>query len=391
MKRGSTWTYVLYLGRDASGKKQQKWVGGHRTKKDAEDALVEALERMRTGMWVDPGVTTLGEYLTEWLAAMESNVVDTTFRAYEQSMRNWVVPRLGSVRLADVTPMHLRSLQTELLRGGRVDGTGGLAPRSVASCRRVLSQSLKDAVRWGLLIRNPMDAVDPPRVVDAEMVTWSDAQARVFLDAVAGDRLYAMWVLFLTTGVRRGELAGLRWDDVELDRATMAIVRNRVSAGRGKAVSTHQPKTRRGRRNVALDVTSVEVLRRHRSAQLEERMRLGPAWVDSGFVFCGVDGAALHPDTITATFKSIIGDLDVPQIRLHDLRHTSATLALKAGVHPKVVSERLGHAAVSITLDLYSHVLDGMQAEAAEQIGAVVFGGSSDPVTATGPGIGSTP
>jgi len=377
MKRGSTWTYVLYLGRDASGKKQQKWVGGHRTKKEAEDALVEALERMRTGMWVDPGVTTLGEYLTAWLAAMETNVLDTTFRAYEQSMRNWVVPRLGSVRLAEVTPMHLRSLQTELLRDGRVDGKGGLAPRSVASCRRVLSQALKDAVRWGLLIRNPMDAVDPPRVVDAEMVTWSDTQARAFLDAVAGDRLYAMWVLFLTTGVRRGELAGLRWDDVELDRATMAIVRNRVSAGRGKAVSTHQPKTRRGRRNVALDVTSVDVLRSHRTAQLEEHLRLGPAWVDSGYVFCGADGAPLHPDTITATFQAIIRDLDVPRIRLHDLRHTSATLALKAGIHPKVVSERLGHATVSITLDLYSHVLDGMQAEAAEQISAVVFGTAS--------------
>jgi len=377
MKRGSTWTYVLYLGRDASGKKQQKWVGGHRTKRGAEDALVEALERMRTGMWVDPGVTTLGEFLADWLAAMETNVLDTTFRAYEQSMRNWVVPRLGSVRLAEVTPMHLRSLQTELLRDGRVDGKGGLAPRSVASCRRVLSQALKDAVRWGLLIRNPMDAVDPPRVVDAEMVTWSDTQARAFLDAVAGDRLYAMWVLFLTTGVRRGELAGLRWDDVELDRATMAIVRNRVSAGRGKAVSTHQPKTRRGRRNVALDVTSVDVLRSHRTAQLEEHLRLGPAWVDSGYVFCGADGAPLHPDTITATFQAIIRDLDVPRIRLHDLRHTSATLALKAGIHPKVVSERLGHATVSITLDLYSHVLDGMQAEAAEQISAVVFGTAS--------------
>jgi len=377
MKRGSTWTYVLYLGRDASGKKQQKWVGGHRTKREAEDALVEALERMRTGMWINPGVTTLGEFLAEWLAAMETNVLDTTFRAYEQSMRNWVVPRLGSVRLAEVTPMHLRSLQTELLRDGRVDGKGGLAPRSVASCRRVLSQALKDAVRWGLLIRNPMDAVDPPRVVDAEMVTWSDTQARAFLDAVAGDRLYAMWVLFLTTGVRRGELAGLRWDDVELDRATMAIVRNRVSAGRGKAVSTHQPKTRRGRRNVALDVTSVDVLRSHRTAQLEEHLRLGPAWVDSGYVFCGADGAPLHPDTITATFQAIIRDLDVPRIRLHDLRHTSATLALKAGIHPKVVSERLGHATVSITLDLYSHVLDGMQAEAAEQISAVVFGTAS--------------
>ena len=183
-----------------------------------------------------------------------------------------------------------------------------------------------------------------------------------------------MWVLFLTTGLRRGEVAALRWEDVDLGQATMSVVRNRVSAGRGRAVSVHQPKTRRGRRNVALDATSVEVLRSHRTAQLEERMRLGPAWLDSGYVFCGADGAPLHPDTITARFQTIIRDLDVPRIRLHDLRHTSATLALKAGVHPKVVSERLGHATVGITLDLYSHVLDGMQAEAAEQIGAVVFG-----------------
>lgn len=374
MKRGTTWTYVLYLGRDASGKKQQKWVGGHRTKKDAEDALTAALERMRTGRWVDPGTTTVRQYLDEWLAAMESNVLDTTYRGYEQMIRNWVVPRIGDVRLAELSPMHLRSLQTELLRSGRVDGRGGLSARSVASCRRTLKKALKDAVRWGLIARNPMEAVDPPRVVEAEMTIWSDDQTHRFLDAVAGHDLYAMWVLFLTTGLRRGEAAGLRWEDVDLDRGAMAIVRNRVSAGRGRAVSVHQPKTRRGRRSVALDATSVEVLRSHRARQLAERLRLGPAWLDSGYVFCGVDGAPLHPDTITSTFQSIIRGVDVPRIRLHDLRHTSASLALKAGIHPKVVSERLGHATVGITLDLYSHVLDGMQAEAAEQIGAVVFG-----------------
>ncbi|HPG14406.1 MAG TPA: tyrosine-type recombinase/integrase [Microthrixaceae bacterium] len=384
MKRGSTWTYVLYLGRDATGKKQQKWVGGHRSKKEAEDALVEALERLRTGMWLDPGATTLGAYLDEWLAAMESNVLDTTFRAYEQSMRNWVVPRLGHIRLAEVSPMHLRTLQTELLKNGRVDGAGGLSARSVASCRRVLKKALKDAVRWGLIIRNPMEAVDPPRVVDAEMVTWNDAQARTFLDAVRDHPQYAMWVLLLTTGLRRGEVAAVRWDDLDLDQASMAIVRNRVSAGRGAAVSTHQPKTRRGRRNVAIDSTTIEVLRSHRRSQAEERLRLGPAWDDSGYVFVGADGSPLHPDTITGEFKKLTKDLNVPRIRLHDLRHTSATLALKAGVHPKVVSERLGHATVSITLDLYSHVLDGLQAEAAEQIGAAVFG-LPTPVAASHP------
>jgi hypothetical protein len=167
MKRGSTWTYVLYLGRDASGKKQQKWVGGHRTKKEAEDALVEALERMRTGMWVDPGTTTFGEFLTEflteWLAAMESNVLDTTYRGYEQMIRNGVVPRVGDVRLVELSPIHLRSLQTELLRSGRVDGAGGLA-RSVKSCRHVEGAEGCDAL--GTIAHNPMEAVEAC-VVDA--------------------------------------------------------------------------------------------------------------------------------------------------------------------------------------------------------------------------------
>lgn len=374
MKRGKTWTYVISLGRDASGKKRQKWVGGHRTKKEAEDALTEALERMRTGMWIDPGTTTVGEYIAEWMAVMSSMVLDTTERGYEQMMRNWVVPRIGSIRLAELTPMHLRSLQAELLANGRVDGTGGLSARSVASCRRTLKKALKDAVRWGLIVRNPMDAVDAPRVIEAEQETWNSEQAGVFLDAVVEDDYFAMWALFLTTGLRRGEVAALRWDDFDAVRATLSVVRNRVTAGRGRAVSTHQPKTRRGHRLVSLDATTVDLLRTHRAAQLAERDRLGPAWTDSGFMFCGAEGLPLHPDTISSWFKELTAPLDIPQIRLHDTRHTSATLALKAGVHPKVVSERLGHATVGITLDLYSHVLDGMQEDAAEEIASAVFG-----------------
>ena len=146
MRRGSTWTYVIYLRRDASGKKQQKWVGGHRTKKEAEDALTETLERLRAGMWIDPGTTTVGEYIEEWLAAVTATVRDSTYRGYEQMIRNWVIPRVGDVRLAELSPVHLRSLQTELLRNGRVDGGGGLSARSVASCRRTLKKALKDAV-----------------------------------------------------------------------------------------------------------------------------------------------------------------------------------------------------------------------------------------------------
>ena len=153
-----------------------------------------------------------------------------------------------------------------------------------------------------------------------------------------------------------------------------------MSIGRGKRVSEHPPKTKRGQRSIALDVTTVDALRAHRKRQVAERLRLGPVWVDTGFVFCGADGTPLHPDTLTTTFSRLRRSIDVPKITLHDLRHTSATLALKAGVHPKVVSERLGHANISITLDLYSHVVEDMQSDAADQIGAVLFGEVPDAV-----------
>lgn len=297
-KRGRTWTYVISLGVDEHGKRKQKWVGGHRTRKEAEDAMVATLERIRTGSFIDPGASTLREYLDEWLAAVEPTLRITTWRSYEQMLRLWVIPRVGRT------------------------------------------------------------------------------QAKVFLNAVADSELIAAWVLFLTTGMRRGEVAGLRWDAVDLDKASLAVRINRVSAGQGNRVAEHPPKTKRGQRSIALDAGTIEALRAHRRRQLEDRLRAGPAWTDIGFVFCGLDGLPLHPDTLTSTFKRLRDPLPLPAITLHDLRHTSASLALAAGVHPKVVSERLGHANISITLDLYSHVIEDMQSEAAEQIGALLFGGA---------------
>jgi integrase len=376
MKRGSTWTYVISLGHDEHGKRKQKWVGGHRTRKEAEDAMVATLERIRTGSFIDPGASTLKEYLDEWLAAVEPTLRITTWRSYEQMLRLWVIPRIGRIKLADLTPMHLRRLQADLLKNGKLDGKTGLSHQSVANCRRALKKALSDAVKWGLLAHNPMTFVDAPRVIAVSRPTWDATQAKVFLDAVAGNELIAAWVLFLTTGMRRGEVAGLRWDAVDLDKASLAVRINRVSAGQGNRVAEHPPKTKRGQRSIALDAGTVEALRAHRRRQLKDRLRAGPAWTETGFVFCGLDGLPLHPDTFTATFKRLRDPLPLPVITLHDLRHTSATLALAAGVHPKVVSERLGHANISITLDLYSHVIEDMQSEAAEQIGALLFGGA---------------
>jgi integrase len=182
------------------------------------------------------------------------------------------------------------------------------------------------------------------------MLWWTPQQVRTFLGAVDGDRFYALWVLLLTTGMRRGELAGLRWCDVDLDAGVLSVVRTRVSVA--YTVSESDPKTRSSRRSVTLDARVVAVLRTHRRRQLEERLRWGEAWTDTGYVFTREDGWPIHPERISVLFARLVEIAGVPKIRLHDLRHTSASLALASGVHPKVVGERLGHSSISVTLDL---------------------------------------
>ena len=200
---------------------------------------------------------------------------------------------------------------------------------------------------------------------------WTPQQARTFLAAVEGDRFYALWVLLLTTGMRRGELAGLRWCDVDLDARVLSVVRTRVSVA--YSVCESDPKTRSSRRTITLDARVVGVLRAHRRRQLEERLAWGGAWTDTGYVFTREDGWPMHPERISVLFSRLVEIAGVPKIRLHDLRHTSASLALASGVHPKVVGERLGHSSISVTLDLYSHVMPSLQAEAAAKLGALIL------------------
>ena len=372
LKRGETWSYVLSLGRGPDGKKQQKWVGGFRTRREAEAALTEALERIRTGTWADPGRQTVGEYLEDWLTAVRPSLRSSTATSYEHTLRKWVIPRIGHLRLGALSSAKLSALYGELLRSGRHDGKGGLSPRSVAYTHRVVTHALKDAVSWGLLARNPAAHVDPPRVARPEMQVWTQQEVQRFLASVADDRLYALWTVLLATGLRRGEALGLRWDDVDLDRRRLSIQRAVTVVDYEIVVS--EPKTARGRRSVSIDPTTAAVLAAHRKRQLEERLAWGPAWQDSAYVFTTEDGGVLHPQRVTLIFKRLAQSAGLPAIRLHDLRHTAATLALTAGIHPKVVSERLGHATIGITLDTYSHVGETLQDEAATRVAGLIFG-----------------
>jgi integrase len=236
-----------------------------------------------------------------------------------------------------------------------------------------LHRALKDAVRWGVLGRNPIEAADPPRISHArEMKTWSAEQLEAFLDFTADERLYALWQLLGLTGMRRGEACGLRWCDCDLKQGRVAIRRALVPIAHTVLVS--EPKTARGKRSIALDERTVAVLRTHAARQLAER-ECAKEWTETGLVFTRTDGQALPPNSVSRCFVRSVGRAKLPAIRLHDLRHSHATLALRAGIHPKVLSERLGHATVAITLDTYSHAIPAMQEEAATRIAELVFVG----------------
>ena len=346
--------------------------GGFKTKRDAERAFAEFRDQVRTGTYVPRSKGTLGEFLVnEWLPAIIASVRPTTLDHYEQNIRVHVLPTIGSVRLQDVSPAKLNALYAELLTSGRCRG-GGLSPKTVRHVHTTLHKALNDAVRWGLLVRNPADQADPPKPRTAEMKVWGPEQLRAFLDFVRDDRLYGAWLLLATTGMRRGEVLGLRWRDVHLDVSRLSVVQSLTVTKYEVAVS--EPKTAKGRRSVALDHATVAALHAHRRMQLEERLAWGEAWQDTGYVFTREDGSLIHPHRFTAWFDRLRDAAGLPRIRLHDLRHSYASAALTAGIPAKVVSERLGHANVSITLDTYSHVLPSLQEEAAGVVARLILG-----------------
>jgi integrase len=230
-------------------------------------------------------------------------------------------------------------------------------------------------MRWGKVLRNVSDSVEPPRATTsqrAEMATWSATQLRTFLGHVRGDRLEAAWVLAATTGMRRGEVIGLRWSDLNLDRRELVVRQTVVSIGNRPHLST--PKTAKSARVIDLDPTTAGLMRAHRARQAEERLAWGPAYADTGLVFCRENGEVLTPAHVTRRFKVLSRQAGLPRIRLHDLRHTYATLSLQAGVRAEVVSRRLGHSRIAMTLDTYTHAVPALQREEAERVAALIFG-----------------
>jgi len=379
-KKGKRYYAVVYEGTDPkTGRERHRWYAGGTTRKEADRVLANLVKRQHDGDYRAPERITLGTYLVErWLPTVETQLRPSTYESYRQNIVNHVVPALGSVPLQHLQPEDLDEFYAGLLTSGRRNGGGGgLSVKTVRNVHGTLRKALADAHRKGTVNRNVADLADPPKVASRpkpEMTVWTPEQLREFLGDVESERLYPAVYLAANTGMRRGEVLGLRWQDVDLERARLSVQKALTSVL--YKLDLADVKTDTGRRTIDLDPRTVAVLRGWRKRQLEERVLAGLRPEDAELVFAHPDGAPIHPDYFSQWFDRRVAKSEVPRIRLHDLRHTHATILLKASVPAKVVSERLGHANVAFTMNVYQHVLPGMQADAAATFADVVFGES---------------
>lgn len=365
-----TWTYVVDVApREAP--RDQRTKGGFGTKAAALEAMNTLQSDISGGTFVEPSRQTVAAYLGEWIKAVRPPAIrGGTWRGYRDNVDRLIVPRIGDVPLQHLTRAKVKALYAELATSG---GRGGrpLAVKTVHNVHLTLRRALGDAVDDRILTSNPADGAHRlPRDRGLEMKTWTGAELGRFLAGVADDALFGLWRLASQTGMRRGELLGLRWRDVDLEAGRVQVVQQRVRGEEG--VVYGPPKTTAGRRRIDLDAVTMVALREHRRRQVADRLAFGPGYADADLVFAHADGSPLDPDSVSGSFERAVRRLSLPAIRLHDLRHTHATLALSAGIHPKVVQERLGHSSITVTMDVYSHAIPAMQADAATRIAAIV-------------------
>ena len=358
------WAIVLDVVDPQTGKRRRKWHSLKGRKREAQVECARLIGEHKAGkVNLAPNKTTVAEFLARWLDHMRAHLSPKSHERYTELVDKNIVPLIGGTALAKLQPVIISQAYAKALKSGRRDGKGGLSPKTVLYMHRILRQALEQAVLWELLGRNPADKVEPPKVERRQMTALDTDAAAALVESARDTTLFIPVLLAVMCGIRRGEIAALRWRAVDLERGTLSII---ASAEQTKdAVREKPPKNGKGR-SVELSSLVVEELRRYRAKQAENLLRLGIRLTDDHHVVMRDDGQPLQPRSLTHAFQIFLEQHKMRRVRLHDLRHTHATLLLKGGVHPKIAQERLGHSSIAITLDLYSHVLPGMQREAAQ-------------------------
>jgi integrase len=425
-QRGSTW-YFKFRGPADPVTGKRAWVskGGFRSEREAWRACRDVMSEVDKDRFVKASRRTLAAFLLdEWLPAIESSVKPTTWDNWRAFAESYVAPLIGDVRLQQITPPQLMAFYGRLLAEGRlkvdknvemhavwsarvrlgeeptprqlVEVCGvtihaaraamrrfkagrlprplspGLAPKTVRNVHVMLHRALADAVNGRYLTENPASHARPPKVSRQRSAVWAPEQLSAFIQQARSDRFFALFLLATTTGMRRAELCGLRWTAVDLDAGLLSVQESRVVvAGRAQG---SDGKTHSAGRMIALDAGTIDALREWGRSQESERQIFDSTYPATGLVFTWQDGRPVHPDTVRERFARLAAAAGLPPIRFHDLRHSYATAALRAGVHPKIVSHRIGHASAAFTLNVYSHVTPGMDRAAAADVAALVLG-----------------
>jgi len=375
IERNGSFRIKVPLGKNArTGKYDSYYETFHGNKTQAEIRLRQLLTDLDKGIFVKPGKSTCTDYLKQWLKDYAfTNLSPKTAEGYESIIYRHLIPVLGVIPLAQLRPEMIQRYIGDKLTHGRANGQGGLSSRTVRHHIICLHTALQNALKMGMLSRNPVDAVTIPRAERHEIRTMNESEIHIFLEMARPTQYYALFYTALFTGMRRSELLALRWQDVDLLLLQISVNRS-LHQVRGGKIIFRQPKTEKSRRLVALTPSTSAVLKEHYDRQNKLRESLGyPALTDDDLVFCQYDGRPLLPNTVTHNWIKLIRCSGLKGIRFHDARHTHASLMLKQGIHPKIVQERLGHSSIQITLDTYSHVAPGLQEAAAKKFDEIVI------------------
>jgi integrase len=360
---------IILEQRDATtGARKRKWHSFAGTKRQAQIECARLISEMKSGAYLEPAKLTVAQFLDRWLEHQKPLLSPRSVERYVDLVRKNIVPLLGAVLLTQLQPIQISAAYSKALASGRRDGRGGLSASTVRYMHAVLHKALAQAVLWNMLQRNPVHAVAPPKFERGQMKALDESQIAELLERFRPTRMFVPVLLGAMCGLRRGEIAALRWKSVDLASAKMAVTESAEQTRAG--IRMKETKSGKGRA-IALPSIVVEELRRHRLRQGEELLRLGVRAGDDTLIVLREDGKGLQPSTLSHRFMELLAaSPTLPRIRFHDLRHSHATHLLTSGIHPKVAQERLGHSTIGFTLDLYSHVLPGMQEDAAAKVDA---------------------
>lgn len=363
-KRGSTYSIVVDIGRDENGKRKQKWFSGYKTKKEAERALADIIAKIEKGEYFEPKKITLSQFLDEWLDVYcRPKLAPKTYKSYSEIVRLYFKPILGHIELTKLNPAVIQRYYNMLKEEKQLSDT------TINYHHRLLRNALKHAVKWQYISKNPCDAVDPPKKHKIEIKVWNKENIKKAEEIFSDTPIFLHVMLAIYTGMRLGEICALKWEDINFQEGT-CIVRRTIQRV-NKEIIIKKPKTENSIRIVVLPQNITKLLKLEKKKQAESKMLFGSEYNTSydGFISVWEDGRLKEPDYVSKKFHKILSSApELPMIRFHDLRHTHATLMLASGVHMKVISERLGHSQIGITMDLYSHVSIDLQKEAIKKL-----------------------